>query len=88
MWEIYFWLIIGFLIITGLCVAYWFVQRHLKQRALSDAHDDSSEGLTLPELRQMLKKGLINQEGFDKLKAIVIAEVNATTNSEKNNKMV
>jgi predicted Zn-dependent peptidase len=58
----------------------------MKQRALCDAHDDSSQALTLPELRQMLKKGLISQEEFDKLKKIVIAEVNATTNSEKNTK--
>jgi uncharacterized membrane protein len=77
MWEIYFWLIISILIIIGLCIGYWLLQRFLRDQALSHMDD---KGLTsefgLSELREMLKKGLINQDEFEKLKEKVIRDMN------------
>ena len=77
MWEKYFWLFISVLIMMGLCVGYWFLQRYLRNQALSDVDDNRiASEFGLPELREMLKKGLINQEEFEKLKEKVIRETN------------
>jgi hypothetical protein len=61
----------------GLIVGYWFLQRYLRDQALlrMDNKEIGSE-LGLPELREMLKKSLITQDEFEKLKEKVIRDTN------------
>ncbi len=62
-------------VIVGLYLIFLVVRWFLRSRMMSKDAEDSGSVFSLPELRQMLDKGLINQDEFDKLKKTMIDNV-------------
>ncbi len=52
--------------------------RMVRSGSISDETKDSGPGFTLPELKEMLNKGLINQTEFENIKKTVIDNVRAS----------
>jgi hypothetical protein len=51
------------------------IRRIMRSRLISDETKNIGPGFTLPELRQMLEKGLISQTEFENIKKTIINNV-------------
>jgi uncharacterized membrane protein len=76
MWARY-WLLISILIIIlvayGVFILLW---RHRKATRSSQTEDEPQNPFTLDDLQDMLKKGLIDQDEFKKLRKKIMDECN------------
>ena len=76
MWEKY-WLLISILIlILGAYAAFVLIWRYWKSKRSAQENGKLQIPFTLGDLRDMLKRGLIDQKEFEKLRKKIIDECN------------